>query len=103
MLPEYFGIAMCLLLIFKRVLSYTKSFLVFDDLVLEASVNPVEPLLVTGIRRFKCGRADRGNGRRLHCGGLTGIRNSTTTKARRAMNQRELLQTQLDSAHREVQ
>ena len=36
-------------------------------------MNPVETLLVTGIRRSKCGRADSGNGRMLHCGGLTGI------------------------------
>ena len=57
---------MCLLVVFKRVLSCTEGFLVFDDVVLEASVNPVETLLVTGIRWSKCGRADRGNGRMLH-------------------------------------
>ena len=42
---------MCLLVVFKGVLSCTESFLVFDDVVLEASVSPVETLLVTGISR----------------------------------------------------
>ena len=64
---------MCLLVVFKGVLSCAESFLVFDDVILEVSVNPVETLLVMGIRWSKCGQADRGNGRMLHCGGLTGI------------------------------
>ena len=56
---------MCLLVVFKGVLSCTESFLVFDDVLLEASFSPVETLLVTGISRFKCGQADRGNSRML--------------------------------------